>query len=75
MVKVKFVINSKVYDDVEMPCIPKTGDYVTFGATTSEVKEVEFQIESKGYFVRVIVRCLGDFVQTNYVSKYVVSRG
>ncbi len=75
MVKVKFVINSKVYDDVEMPCIPRTGDYVTFGATTSEVREVEFQVESKGYFVRAIVRCLGDFAQTAYMNKYVASRG
>lgn len=67
--KVRFVINGVVKDDVEMPDVPRVGEYVTYGATTTDVKEVEHIVESRGIYLRTIVRCSGDYAQTPVVAK------
>lgn len=58
VVKVKFVINGETLDDIEMPQHPLKGHFVTYGGKTTEVKEIEYVLERKGFFVRVIVRCV-----------------
>jgi hypothetical protein len=67
--KVKFVINGSVKDEIDMPCYPKVGEYVTWGGSVSEVKEVEHLVESRGIYIKTIVRCSGDYAVTPLVSK------